>query len=59
MRPTRLLLAWLAVLLGLNIALGTAVALQLNVPAALHSIAWGLLLALLLLAFARWRNALS
>ena len=50
MRPTRLLLAWLAVLLGLNIALGTAVALQLNVPAALHSIAWGLLLALLLLA---------
>lgn len=50
MKPTRLLLIWLSVLLGLNILLGTAAALQLKVPGTLHSIAWGLLLALLLLA---------
>lgn len=50
MKPTRLLLAWLGVLLGLNILLGIAVALALKVPDTLHSIAWGLLLALLLLA---------
>ena len=49
MKPTRLLLSWLGVLLGLNILLGAAVALQFNVPRTLHSIAWGLLLALLLL----------
>ncbi|NWA36161.1 DUF58 domain-containing protein [Pseudomonas reactans] len=50
MKPTRLLLNWLGVLLGLSILLGTATALQFNVPKTLHSIAWGLLLALLLLA---------
>ncbi|WP_404484658.1 DUF58 domain-containing protein [Pseudomonas sp. HT11] len=50
MKPTRLLLSWLSVLLGLNILLGAATALQLKVPDTLHSIAWGLLLALLLLA---------
>ncbi|SDU84369.1 DUF58 domain-containing protein [Pseudomonas mucidolens] len=50
MRPTRLLLTWLAVLLGLGIVLGTCAALQFQLPAALHSLAWGLLLALLLLA---------
>ncbi|ONH57427.1 Uncharacterized conserved protein, DUF58 family, contains vWF domain [Pseudomonas cedrina] len=50
MKPTRLLLNWLGVLLGLNILLGTAAALQLKVPDTLHSVAWGLLLALLLLA---------
>jgi len=50
MKPTRLLLTWLGVLLGLNILLGTAQALQLRVPDSLHSVAWGLLLALLLLA---------
>ncbi|MFO2462575.1 DUF58 domain-containing protein [Pseudomonas sp. 15FMM2] len=50
MRPTRLLLTWLAALLGLNIVLGTFAALQFNVPDTLHSVAWGLLLALLLLA---------
>src|SRR5471032_3352911 len=50
MKPTRLLLSWLSVLLGLNILLGAAAALQLKVPDTLHSIAWGLLLALLLLA---------
>ena len=50
MKPTRLLLIWLGVLLGLNILLGTAQALQLRVPDSLHSVAWGLLLALLLLA---------
>ncbi|WP_411378598.1 DUF58 domain-containing protein [Pseudomonas sp. MPB26] len=49
MKPTRLLLNWLGVLLGLNILLGTAAALQLKVPDTLHSVAWGLLLALLLL----------
>lgn len=50
MKPTRLLLNWLGVLLGLGILLGTAAALQFKVPDTLHSIAWGLLLALLLLA---------
>ncbi|MEO8491401.1 DUF58 domain-containing protein [Pseudomonas sp.] len=50
MKPTRLLLSWLGVLLGLNILLGAATALQLKVPGILHSVAWGLLLALLLLA---------
>ncbi|MGY2218417.1 DUF58 domain-containing protein [Pseudomonas sp. SDO558_S425] len=50
MRPTRLLLTWLGVLLGLSILLGALVALQVKVPDALHSVTWGLLLALLLLA---------
>ena len=50
MKPTRLLSVWLGVLLGLSILLGTATALQFKVPATLHSVAWGLLLALLLLA---------
>ncbi|NVZ48832.1 DUF58 domain-containing protein [Pseudomonas sp. B6002] len=50
MKPTRLLLSWLGVLLGLSILIGTAEALQLKVPGTLHSIAWGLLLALLLMA---------
>ncbi|UOP11970.1 DUF58 domain-containing protein [Pseudomonas palleroniana] len=50
MKPTRLLLTWLGVLLGLNIVLGAAAALQLKVPDTLHSVAWGLLLALLLLS---------
>ena len=50
MKPTRLLLIWLGVLSGLNILLGAATALQLKVPDTLHSVAWGLLLALFLLA---------
>lgn len=49
MKPTRLLLNWLGALLGLSILLGTAAALQFKVPDTLHSVAWGLLLALLLL----------
>jgi len=32
MKPTRLLLAWLGVLLGLSILLGAAAALQFKVP---------------------------
>ncbi|WP_421553101.1 DUF58 domain-containing protein [Pseudomonas yamanorum] len=50
MRPTRLLLIWLGMLLGLSILLGTLVALQVKVPDTLHAVTWGLLLALLLLA---------
>ena len=50
MKPTRLLLCWLGILLGLNTLLGTAAALQFKVPDTLYSMAWGLLLALLLLA---------
>jgi uncharacterized protein (DUF58 family) len=50
MRPARLLLIWLSVLLGLGIVLGALVALQFKVPGTLHSVTWGLLLALLLLA---------
>jgi uncharacterized protein (DUF58 family) len=50
MKPTRLLLTWLGVLLGLSILLGALTALQLKLPDTLHSVTWGLLLALLLLA---------
>ncbi|MDY7531208.1 DUF58 domain-containing protein [Pseudomonas sp. Bout1] len=50
MRPTRLLLIWLGVLLGLSTLIGALVALQVKVPGTLHSVIWGLLLALLLLA---------
>ena len=50
MKPTRLLLSWLGVLLGLNILLGATAALQFKVPDTLHSVAWGLLLALALLS---------
>lgn len=50
MKPTSLLLTWLSVLLGLNTLLGASAALQFKVPATFHSVAWGLLLALLLLA---------
>lgn len=50
MKPTRLLLNWLGVLLGLGMVLGTAAALQFKLPDTLYAIAWGLLLALLLLA---------
>ena len=49
MKPTRLLLIWLAVLLGIGIALGTLRALELAVPSSLSSINWGLLMALLAL----------
>ncbi len=55
MKPTRLLSAWLGVLLGLSILLGTATALQFKVPPPCRSVAWGLLLALLLLALLRRR----
>ncbi|MCU1751295.1 DUF58 domain-containing protein [Pseudomonas sp. 6D_7.1_Bac1] len=50
MKPTRLLLIWLATLLGLSIVLGALRALGLSVAPNLLSINWGLLLALLLLA---------
>ncbi|KRP42569.1 DUF58 domain-containing protein [Pseudomonas poae] len=50
MKPTRLLLIWLGVLLGLSTLLGIAAALQFKMPDTLHQVAWGLLLALLLLA---------
>ncbi|WP_419736745.1 DUF58 domain-containing protein [Pseudomonas sp. COR18] len=50
MKPSRLLLTWLGVLLGLGILLGSLKALALELPESLDSIGWGLLLALLLLA---------
>ncbi|MGY2290322.1 DUF58 domain-containing protein [Pseudomonas sp. SDO528_S397] len=50
MKPARLLLIWLGVLLGLSTLLGALSALQVKVPGTVHSITWGLLLALLLLA---------
>jgi uncharacterized protein (DUF58 family) len=50
MKPTRLLLTWLAVLLVIGTVLGALRALQIAVPASLLSINWGLLLALLALA---------
>ncbi len=50
MKPSRLLLIWLAILLGIGIVLGTLRALEFDVPSTLLSINWGLLLALLALA---------
>lgn len=50
MKPTRLLLIWLGTLTGLYILLGTVRALGIEAVPRLDSIAWGLLLALLLLA---------
>lgn len=50
MKPTRLLLIWLALLLAIAIVLGSLRALEVGVPATLLSINWGLLLALLALA---------
>lgn len=50
MKPSKLLLIWLAVLLAIGIVLGALRALEINVPSTLLSINWGLLLALLALA---------
>lgn len=50
MKPSRLFLTWLGVLLALDVLLGAARAYGLAVAASLQAIAWGLLLALLLLA---------
>ncbi|WP_426206285.1 DUF58 domain-containing protein [Pseudomonas sp. TWP3-1] len=50
MKPSRLLLIWLAILLAIGIVLGSLQALDIEVPATLLSINWGLLLALLALA---------
>ncbi|MFG6207348.1 DUF58 domain-containing protein [Pseudomonas retamae] len=50
MKPSRLLLGWVAALLVIGIVLGTLQALELAIPASLISINWGLLLALLALA---------
>ncbi|WP_417696085.1 DUF58 domain-containing protein [Pseudomonas sp.] len=50
MKPARLLLTWLAILLALGIVLGALRALGVAVPSMLLSIHWGLLLALLALA---------
>lgn len=50
MKPSRLLLIWLATLLVVAIVLGTLQALQVDLPTSLPAITWGLLLALLALA---------
>ncbi|PCR97819.1 DUF58 domain-containing protein [Pseudomonas fluorescens] len=50
MKPSRLLLIWLAILLAIGIVLGTLQALDVEVPASLLSINWGLLLALFALS---------
>ncbi|MHC8388056.1 DUF58 domain-containing protein [Pseudomonas sp. MDT2-39-1] len=50
MKPSRLLLIWLAILLAIGIVLGTLRGLEFDVPSRLLSINWGLLLALLALA---------
>ena len=50
MKPSRLLLVWLAILLVIGIVPGTLRALDMAVPSSLFSINWGLLLALLALA---------
>ena len=50
MKPSRLLLIWLAILLAIGIVMGALRALEFAVPSNLLSINWGLLLALLALA---------
>ena len=50
MKPSRLILGLLGALLGAALLLGALSALQMEVPVALHSIWWALLIALLLLA---------
>ncbi|MFJ2711783.1 DUF58 domain-containing protein [Pseudomonas sp. NPDC087346] len=50
MKPSRLLLIWLAALLAIGIVSGTLQALQVEIPSSLLSVNWGLLLALLALA---------
>ncbi|UST78635.1 MULTISPECIES: DUF58 domain-containing protein [Pseudomonas] len=50
MKPSRLLLIWLALLVVISIVLGALQALQIDLPSSLISINWGLLLALLALA---------
>jgi len=50
MKPSRLLLIWLAILLAVGIILGALRALGVAVPSTLLSIHWGLLLALLALS---------
>ncbi|MED7667131.1 DUF58 domain-containing protein [Pseudomonas moraviensis subsp. stanleyae] len=50
MKPSRLLLIWLGLLLGVSIVLGALQALQIDIPSSLIAINWGLLLALLALA---------
>ncbi|RON34006.1 DUF58 domain-containing protein [Pseudomonas brassicacearum] len=50
MKPSRLLLIWLALLLAIGIVLGALRTLDIAVPSSLLSINWGLLLALLALA---------
>ncbi|WP_309677843.1 DUF58 domain-containing protein [Pseudomonas sp.] len=49
MKPSRLLLIWLAILLAIGIVLGALRGLEFAVPSSLLSINWGLLLALLAL----------
>jgi hypothetical protein len=46
-KPTRLLLLWLAVLLAIGIVLGALQALDVALPAYVSRVNWGLLLALL------------
>ncbi|MGF6161011.1 uncharacterized protein (DUF58 family) [Pseudomonas sp. 2725] len=50
MKPSRLVLVWLLILLACTIVSGTLVALEVSVPTNLMAINWGLLLALLALA---------
>ena len=50
MKPSRLLLIWLALLVVISIVLGALQALQTDIPSSLISVNWGLLLALLALA---------
>ncbi|PTT27911.1 DUF58 domain-containing protein [Pseudomonas sp. HMWF021] len=50
MKPSRLLLLWLAALCAVGLVTGTLQALDFDVPATVLSINWGLLLALLALA---------
>ncbi|MFM9381959.1 DUF58 domain-containing protein [Pseudomonas sp. UV AK001] len=50
MKPSRLLLIWLAILLAISIVLGALQALDVEVPSSLLSINWGLLLALFALS---------
>jgi uncharacterized protein (DUF58 family) len=49
-KPSRLLLVWLATLFAISVVSGTLQALHVEIPSSLLSVNWGLLLALLALA---------
>jgi len=50
LKPSRLLLGWLAVLVGVGVIVGTLTALGISLPGKLSTVCWGLLLSLVILS---------